>query len=222
MSCRSGEMDLTAVFFLPGFSESGDLSCTIMQIWARIEVRKHYTVASVHPSLTNVVLLITVCAVIRALLISDRPEQALHCKNMQKARELWDSIMTKGNAKYANMWLEYYNLERWVIAIISKMVKVNRVFVLLWRFWPLCVRSYGDAAHCRKALHRAVQCTSDYPEHVCEVLLTFERVEGELNLWRLRLVVLLLMWVLNWCRSLQVLWKTGMLRCRRRRPNSTE
>lgn len=38
--------------------------------------------------------------------------QALHCKNMQKARELWDSIMTKGNAKYANMWLEYYNLER--------------------------------------------------------------------------------------------------------------
>lgn len=41
------------------------------------------------------------------------------------------------------------------------------------------LRSYGDAAHCRKALHRAVQCTSDYPEHVCEVLLTFERVEGE-------------------------------------------
>lgn len=39
-------------------------------------------------------------------------------------------------------------------------------------------RSYGDSTHCRKALHRAVQCTSDYPEHVCEVLLTFERVEG--------------------------------------------
>ncbi|XP_071389169.1 squamous cell carcinoma antigen recognized by T-cells 3 [Centroberyx affinis] len=99
------------------FSESGDPSCTIMQIWARIE--------------------------------------ALHCKNMQKARELWDSIMTKGNAKYANMWLEYYNLER----------------------------SYGDPIHCRKALHRAVQCTSDYPEHVCEVLLTFERVEGSLEDW---------------------------------------
>ena len=38
--------------------------------------------------------------------------QARLCNNMQKARELWDSIMTKGNAKYANMWLEYYNLER--------------------------------------------------------------------------------------------------------------
>ncbi|XP_058491737.1 squamous cell carcinoma antigen recognized by T-cells 3 [Solea solea] len=99
------------------FGESGDSSCLIMQIWARIE--------------------------------------ALHCKNMQKARELWDSIMTKGNAKYANMWLEYYNLER----------------------------SYGDPLHCRKALHRAVQCTSDYPEHVCEVLLTFERVEGSLEDW---------------------------------------
>ncbi|XP_034727474.1 squamous cell carcinoma antigen recognized by T-cells 3 [Etheostoma cragini] len=99
------------------FGESGDPSCIIMQIWARIE--------------------------------------ALHCKNIQKARELWDSIMTKGNAKYANMWLEYYNLER----------------------------SYGDTVHCRKALHRAVQCTSDYPEHVSEVLLTFERVEGSLEDW---------------------------------------
>ncbi|XP_064209645.1 squamous cell carcinoma antigen recognized by T-cells 3 [Anguilla rostrata] len=99
------------------FSESGDPSCTIMQVWARVE--------------------------------------ASHCKNMQKARELWDSIMMKGNAKYANMWLEYYNLER----------------------------SYGDSLHCRKALHRAVQCTADYPEHVCEVLLTFERVEGSLADW---------------------------------------
>ncbi|XP_012719003.2 squamous cell carcinoma antigen recognized by T-cells 3 [Fundulus heteroclitus] len=99
------------------FGESGDPSCVIMQIWARIE--------------------------------------AHHCKNMQKARELWDNIMTKGNAKYANMWLEYYNLER----------------------------AYGDMTHCRKALHRAVQCTSDYPEHVCEVLLTFERVEGTLEDW---------------------------------------
>uniref|UniRef100_A0A8D3CGA3 Spliceosome associated factor 3, U4/U6 recycling protein n=1 Tax=Scophthalmus maximus TaxID=52904 RepID=A0A8D3CGA3_SCOMX len=99
------------------FGESGDPSCIIMQIWARIE--------------------------------------ALHCKNMQKARELWDSIMTKGNAKFGNMWLEYYNLER----------------------------SCGDPAHCRKALHRAVQCTTDYPEHVCEVLCTFERVEGSLEDW---------------------------------------
>ncbi|MEE6509576.1 hypothetical protein FKM82_026923 [Ascaphus truei] len=81
--------------------------------------------------------------------------EARHCNNMQKARELWDSIMTKGNSKFANMWLEYYNLER----------------------------SHGDAQHCRKALHRAVQCTTDYPEHVCEVLLTLERLEGSLEEW---------------------------------------
>ncbi|XP_077164084.1 spliceosome associated factor 3, U4/U6 recycling protein isoform X2 [Paroedura picta] len=81
--------------------------------------------------------------------------EARLCHNMQKARELWDSIMTKGNAKYANMWLEYYNLER----------------------------AHGDPQHCRKALHRAVQCTTDYPEHVCEVLLTLERIEGTLEDW---------------------------------------
>lgn len=83
--------------------------------------------------------------------------EARLCNNMQKARELWDSIMTRGNAKYANMWLEYYNLER----------------------------AHGDTQHCRKALHRAVQCTSDYPEHVCEVLLTMERTEGTLEDWDL-------------------------------------
>ncbi|XP_040272553.1 squamous cell carcinoma antigen recognized by T-cells 3 [Bufo bufo] len=81
--------------------------------------------------------------------------EARHCNNMQKARELWDSIMTKGNSKFANMWLEYYNLER----------------------------AHGDTQHCRKALHRAVQCTVDYPEHVCDVLLTLERIEGSLEDW---------------------------------------
>ncbi|XP_066459934.1 squamous cell carcinoma antigen recognized by T-cells 3 [Eleutherodactylus coqui] len=81
--------------------------------------------------------------------------EARHCKNMQKARELWDSIMTKGNSKFANMWLEYYNLER----------------------------AHGDIQHCRKALHRAVQCTVDYPEHVCDVLLALEKIEGSLEDW---------------------------------------
>ncbi|XP_069475565.1 squamous cell carcinoma antigen recognized by T-cells 3 [Ambystoma mexicanum] len=81
--------------------------------------------------------------------------EARHCNNIQKARELWDSIMTKGNAKFANMWLEYYNLER----------------------------AHGDAQHGRKALHRAVQCTTDYPEHVCDMLLMLERMEGSLEDW---------------------------------------
>lgn len=42
---------------------------------------------------------------------------------MQKARELWDNIMTKGNAKYANMWLEYYNLERFVCPSEWKVIQ---------------------------------------------------------------------------------------------------
>ncbi|PIO27567.1 hypothetical protein AB205_0194100 [Aquarana catesbeiana] len=85
--------------------------------------------------------------------------EAGHCNNMQKARELWDNIMTKGNSKFANMWLEYYNLE------------------------SCFYRAHGHIQHCRKALHRAVMCTSDYPEHVCEVLLTLERIEGTLEDW---------------------------------------
>uniref|UniRef100_A0A8C0FLJ7 Spliceosome associated factor 3, U4/U6 recycling protein n=1 Tax=Bubo bubo TaxID=30461 RepID=A0A8C0FLJ7_BUBBB len=59
---------------------------------------------------------------------------------------------------------------------------------LCWRIgslqlWFPCCRAHGDTQHCRKALHRAVQCTSDYPEHVCEVLLTLERIEGTLEDW---------------------------------------
>uniref|UniRef100_H3AFF2 Spliceosome associated factor 3, U4/U6 recycling protein n=1 Tax=Latimeria chalumnae TaxID=7897 RepID=H3AFF2_LATCH len=63
--------------------------------------------------------------------------------------------------------LKLENYQSWV-----KDVKIStnkRVFILFHRF--------------RKALVRAVQCTSDYPEHVCEVLLTFERVEGTLEDW---------------------------------------
>lgn len=60
------------------------------------------------------------------------------------------------------------------IILVYTGLAVLTLYVCLW------IRSYGDAAHCRKALHRAVQCTSDYPEHVCDVLVNFERVEGEL------------------------------------------
>lgn len=134
-----------------GFTETGDLSCTIMQIWARVEVSPNHT----HKLFQHVffIFLFLLCAVFKYLVkyrcilnewhanipgarvnalkifnifilfyypncffppnLPFRPlQQALHCKNMQKARELWDSIMTKGNAKYANMWLEYYSLER--------------------------------------------------------------------------------------------------------------
>ncbi|XP_039218577.1 squamous cell carcinoma antigen recognized by T-cells 3 isoform X1 [Crotalus tigris] len=83
--------------------------------------------------------------------------EAVYCRNMRKTRELWDIIMVSGNAKYGNMWLEYHNLER----------------------------AHGDPYYSKRALFRAVQCTQDYPEHVCEVLLTTMRIEGTLEDWDL-------------------------------------
>lgn len=74
---------------------------------------------------------------------------------MQKVWEFWDSIMIRGNVKYVNMWLEYYNLER----------------------------VYGDIQYCWKVLYWVVQCISDYLEYVCEVLFIMERIEGFLEDW---------------------------------------
>ncbi|ERE76237.1 squamous cell carcinoma antigen recognized by T-cell 3 [Cricetulus griseus] len=55
--------------------------------------------------------------------------EARLCNNMQKARELWDSIMTRGNAKYANMWLEYYNLERLRLCIAEEAAEKEAALV---------------------------------------------------------------------------------------------
>uniref|UniRef100_A0A8C2HVA4 Spliceosome associated factor 3, U4/U6 recycling protein n=1 Tax=Cyprinus carpio TaxID=7962 RepID=A0A8C2HVA4_CYPCA len=65
----------------------------------------------------------------------------------------------------------------YLVCFYEVTAAVLSLYACLW------IRSYGDAVHCRKALHRAVQCTSDYPEHVCDVLLNFERVEGSLEDW---------------------------------------
>ncbi len=69
---------------------------------------------------------------------------------MQKARELWDSIMTKGNAKYANMWLEYYNLERSVVFI--SLCSLPLMHKMLFR-------SFSNYAgeHDQQVLHKFVE-----------------------------------------------------------------
>ncbi|XP_022096230.1 LOW QUALITY PROTEIN: squamous cell carcinoma antigen recognized by T-cells 3-like [Acanthaster planci] len=81
--------------------------------------------------------------------------EAKHCGNMEAARSQWNEIMALGHANEAQMWLEYVNLER----------------------------SYGDAKHCRKILHRAVAAVSDYPECLFEALINFEREEGTFETW---------------------------------------
>lgn len=38
--------------------------------------------------------------------------EAIYCRNMEKARELWNIILTDEKSKTAEMWLEYIHLER--------------------------------------------------------------------------------------------------------------
>ncbi|XP_038059123.1 squamous cell carcinoma antigen recognized by T-cells 3-like isoform X2 [Patiria miniata] len=81
--------------------------------------------------------------------------EAKHCSNMEAARTQWNEIMALGHGNQAQMWLEYFNLER----------------------------SYGDPKHCRKILHRAITAVSDYPECLFEALINFEREEGTFETW---------------------------------------
>ncbi|XP_064613155.1 squamous cell carcinoma antigen recognized by T-cells 3-like [Liolophura sinensis] len=76
--------------------------------------------------------------------------EARFCKNMEKARELWGSVMAEGHGNEAVMWLEYLKLER----------------------------LFGDTKHCRKLLQRALNSASDWPESIVEAFLNFEREEG--------------------------------------------
>lgn len=41
--------------------------------------------------------------------------EARHLNNMERTRKIWSDIMSRGNGKYAQMWIEYYNLERLVL-----------------------------------------------------------------------------------------------------------
>ncbi|XP_046344381.2 squamous cell carcinoma antigen recognized by T-cells 3-like isoform X2 [Haliotis rufescens] len=82
------------------------------------------------------------------------------CKNMEKARELWNSIMTEGHGSTARMWLEYYRLER------------------------MC----GDNKHCRRLLQKALNSVTDWPESITEAYINFEREEGSLELYDLAVV----------------------------------
>lgn len=152
--------------------------------------------------------------------------QALHCKNMQKARELWDTIMTKGNAKYANMWLEYYNLERCVdlcpvcvtVSQNSYMLSLIFDFVHLQVLWrpcslsesppqssPVHIRLPGarvwSPAYLREG-GRWAQCKTP----ACMRLKLFPRFTLSLSLL---------------CPHRQALWRTGIWQCRRPRPGWT-
>ncbi|GAB1597512.1 squamous cell carcinoma antigen recognized by T-cells 3-like [Argonauta hians] len=76
-----------------------------------------------------------------------------HCKNIEKARELWNSIMTQGHGAEGHMWMEYFQMEK----------------------------AYGNAKNCRKVLQRALNSVTDWPQGIVDAYLQFEREEGTLE-----------------------------------------
>ncbi|XP_061162766.1 squamous cell carcinoma antigen recognized by T-cells 3-like [Saccostrea echinata] len=75
------------------------------------------------------------------------------CKNMTRAREIWNDIMSAGRNHEAALWLDYLKIER----------------------------AYGDNKHCRKLLNRALNVVTDWPEGIVEAMINFEREEGNLE-----------------------------------------
>lgn len=76
-----------------------------------------------------------------------------HCKNIEKARELWNSVMTQGHGAEGHMWMEYFQMEK----------------------------AYGNIKNCRKVLQRALNSVTDWPQMIVDAYLRFEREEGTLE-----------------------------------------
>nr|KAG5713215.1 hypothetical protein BaRGS_007742 [Batillaria attramentaria] len=79
--------------------------------------------------------------------------EARYCKNLERARELWNAVMQEGYGNQAAMWLNYYRLER----------------------------TFGDAKHCRRILQRALNSVTDWLECITQAYIDFEREEGTLE-----------------------------------------
>ncbi|KAI8782889.1 squamous cell carcinoma antigen recognized by T-cells 3-like isoform X3 [Biomphalaria glabrata] len=79
--------------------------------------------------------------------------EAKFCKNMERAREIWNEVMQAGHGAEAAMWLQYYRLER----------------------------MFGDSKHCRRILQKALNSVTDWPESITQAYIQFEREEGNLE-----------------------------------------
>ncbi|CAL1544489.1 unnamed protein product [Lymnaea stagnalis] len=79
--------------------------------------------------------------------------EAKYCKNLEKAREIWNQVMQAGHGSEAALWLQYYRLER----------------------------MYGDNKHCRRILQKALNSVTDWPESITQAYINFEREEGNLE-----------------------------------------
>ncbi|XP_067014696.2 squamous cell carcinoma antigen recognized by T-cells 3 isoform X2 [Anabrus simplex] len=79
--------------------------------------------------------------------------EAIHFRDMEATRKLWNDIFSQGHDKVATMWLEYISLEK----------------------------CYGDTKHLRRLFQRALASVQDWPESIGEAWLNFERDEGTLE-----------------------------------------
>lgn len=78
--------------------------------------------------------------------------EAKFCKDMNKAREMWEELLSSRRdlSIQAQIWLEYANLEK----------------------------CFGDDAHYRKILFKALQTVKDWPESIGQIILQYEDEEG--------------------------------------------
>ncbi|XP_008547895.1 squamous cell carcinoma antigen recognized by T-cells 3 [Microplitis demolitor] len=79
--------------------------------------------------------------------------EAIHARDMERARQLWTDIMSQGHSGTAGTWLEYITLEK----------------------------CYGDTKHLRKLFAKALAAVKDWPEIICNAWVDFERDEGTLE-----------------------------------------
>ncbi|XP_051160742.1 squamous cell carcinoma antigen recognized by T-cells 3-like [Leptopilina boulardi] len=79
--------------------------------------------------------------------------EAIHAKDMEKARELWADILTQGHSSKAASWLEFISLEK----------------------------CYGTTKHLRKLYPKALAIVKDWPESIGNAWINFERDEGTLE-----------------------------------------
>ena len=111
--------------------------------------------------------------------------QSKFCKNMEKARELWNDVMKAGFGNQAQKWLDYFQLERFVLRTncsvefyTKKFADVTHVnpFVLLHVTGRLVITSTAA----RSSRGRSTR-SADWPESICDTYIKFEREEGTLE-----------------------------------------
>jgi hypothetical protein len=80
--------------------------------------------------------------------------EAKYFKNIEQARKIWNEmIIQRGMNQFCSEWIEFYEFEK----------------------------EFGDEKHQRKVLLRGLNDCVDSKEHLCELLLKFEKQNGTIE-----------------------------------------